>query len=288
MRTKQALNLWESLGKTLKRIDKHNAHQIDVDSALQLCRELYTELLHFTPETETRAGEEDMQSKTKAETVINNKVQGKVEEETPSEPEKPEESIDSSLILGTEPEEIQEETQYSEKEEENVTATEEENIPETITEEPEEQIQETEGTDPETETIQDTVPENTVPEQPQASLFQTESKPKESLGESLGKDKVSMNETIGGNKEKDLASKFQTKPITDIKAAISLGDRFLFIKELFNGNADDFNQTIQQLNNQRSVDEARNLLDERNWDEENETVRYFHSIIQRKYPGQQI
>ncbi len=80
-----------------------------------------------------------------------------------------------------------------------------------------------------------------------------------------------------------IVGKIQSKPINDIKAAISLGDRFLFIKELFNGNADDFNQTIQQLNNQSDFDTAKALLNHRNWDNENETVKFFYSIVQRKY-----
>ncbi len=131
-----------------------------------------------------------------------------------------------------------------------------------------------------------TPPRNT--EQPksttQRSLFETNEKSVESLGESLGKNIISKHESMTTNHNNNhIVGKIQSKPINDIKAAISLGDRFLFIKELFNGNADDFNQTIQQLNNQLDFDTAKTLLDNRNWDNENETVKFFYSIVQRKY-----
>lgn len=331
MRTKQALNLWESLGKTLKRIDKHNAHKIDVDSALQLCRELYTELLTFEEcnESQTETGNEIAE-----ETKTQEKIQEAAEtipsamdesiEPEMTEPEYEEESIDSSVMFESKNDEIEEQieetinnthepentipVETSEVDEINSETTPEtevkvpvaEVIPEPISVSNTESIPEpiakpepafiTEVTpepipepEPEPVSVQTQVNETNTNNAPQPSLFGNDSKPIQSLGESLGRNIVSKNETMASKEANDLASKFQAKPVTDIKAAISLGDRFLFIKELFNGNADDFNQTIQQLNNKNSIEDARVLLSNRNWDADNDTVKYFHSIIQRKY-----
>jgi hypothetical protein len=128
-------------------------------------------------------------------------------------------------------------------------------------------------------------PENKTLQSEQTNLFQnTETKQKESLGEVLGKDKRSVNDTISNNHgENLLASKLKSKPITDIKTAINLGDRFLFIKELFRGNADDFNQTIKDLNNQQSYQDAINYLEKYNWGNDNKTVQNFQSIVQRRF-----
>ncbi len=263
MITKQTLKLWETLGKTIKRIEKHNAHQIDVDTAQQICRELYAELLSLekVEKVEKTIDTEEKETKISANTNQHIKQQA---EETPAEidveskkdlPKAEEKSNDSNETILSKIEALEETVET--KTEESIK---EEVIPETT----------------QTNTEQ---PKH----KPQTSLFETNEKSVESLGESLGKNIVRKHESISTNTGNDIVGKFQNKPINDIKAAISLGDRFLFIKELFNGNADDFNQTIQQLNNQSDFDTAKALLNHRNWDNENETVKFFYSIVQRKY-----
>ncbi len=259
MKTKQVINLWESLGKTLKRIEKHNTHQIDVDTALQQVRDLYAELLNTENEEEEKITKEENPVKKAHEPVFKKQEEVEIikEEITPakvSEAAKIEEDHEENEIIA---DDLMNDP-IPEKEEE-IKEPEAVNTPDPIQETPK-QVQ-----------------------QPQGSLFQNETKkPAESLGESLGKDVRSMNDTMS-KQESDLASKFQSKPIADIRAAINLGDRFLFIKELFNGNADEFNQTIDTLNNKQSMNDAKAVLSKYNWEENNETVDYFMSIVQRKY-----
>lgn len=270
MKTKQVINLWESLGKTLKRIEKHNAHQIDVDTALQQVRDLYAELLNTENVTEEKITKEENTVKESQEPVIEKQEAVEIVQEEVSPIEVPEASkiekdyeeeeiIADDLMNDPIPE--KEETQTEKEEIIEPVAT---NTPEPIKESPKQEV-----------------PKQV--QQPQGSLFQNETKkPTESLGESLGKDVRSMNDTMS-KKESDLASKFQSKPIADIRAAINLGDRFLFIKELFNGNADEFNQTIDTLNSKQSMNDAKAVLSKYNWEDNNETVDYFMSIVQRKY-----
>ena len=57
--------------------------------------------------------------------------------------------------------------------------------------------------------------------------------------------------------------------VTDIKKAISLGDRFLFQRELFGGNGEQMAKTIADLNKLNSLDEAEAYIDKRfSWDKE--------------------
>jgi hypothetical protein len=269
METKETIFIWERLGKTLKRIEKHQAHKIDVDTAMQQVRELYEALLSMDKNMESP----EVESPKEAIPELNDRAEENhainpfdiIEDKT---------AVNEVVVEeGEEKEEIKEEEQIEENEETSSDAINSDvfiqnvEIPKKVEEK---------------EKIETSV-SKAEPKQSQPSLFQTDSEVQhESLGESLGKDKLSMNESIG-KKENDLASKLQAKPVNDIKAAINLGDRFLFIKELFNGNADEFNQTIQDLNSIQSYDEAIKLLGKYDWDEENATVTYFQSIIQRKY-----
>ncbi|MDD2385618.1 MAG: hypothetical protein PHP52_02425 [Bacteroidales bacterium] len=105
------------------------------------------------------------------------------------------------------------------------------------------------------------------------------------IGEQLGQHKTSLNESFStGANTNDISSKFGQKPISDIKAAIGIGDRFLYIRELFNGNNDEFEENIIHLNSLNSFEEANNYLKEKyNWDYSQETVSNFINVVKRKY-----
>ncbi|MEA1874410.1 MAG: hypothetical protein U9N51_08300 [Bacteroidota bacterium] len=276
METKHTINLWESLGKTLKRIEKHNAHQLDVDTALQQIRELYVEILKHENEDKKKSDESviaSTQSQKIEKTVVPpvKKETENIETEIKEAPQTNSNKIDTKEEdeeeIGLDADELFNHSPKPVEQEESTKPIEQE---EPIKSEIHEQKEEKPAASFETT-------------QEQGNLFRNEAKkPAESLGETLGKDKKSMNDSIG-KKDNQLANKFQAKPIADIRAAINLGDRFLFIKELFNGNSDEFNQTIDELNTKRSFDEAQEILKKYNWDASNETVNYFLSIVQRKY-----
>lgn len=65
-----------------------------------------------------------------------------------------------------------------------------------------------------------------------------------------------------GKKEEVVSSVMQSKPITDIAAAIGINDRFYFIRELFSGDARAYSDTIGRLNAAASLGEAMKILDE--------------------------
>lgn len=74
------------------------------------------------------------------------------------------------------------------------------------------------------------------------------------------------------------------KKIDDIKQAISLGDRFLFQRELFSNNGELMTKTIGYLNGLTTMDEALQYVNKKfNWDSENPTVERFLQILNRRY-----
>jgi hypothetical protein len=104
------------------------------------------------------------------------------------------------------------------------------------------------------------------------------------LSDRFRKQVTSLNENMTQPKSVyDLSSRLQTKPISNIQNAVGLNDKFLFINELFNGDADKYNETIETLNNATHFNEAYNFLVENfEWDMDNELVQKILDLIRRK------
>ena len=72
--------------------------------------------------------------------------------------------------------------------------------------------------------------------------------------------------------------------VDDIRRAISLGDRFLFQRELFQGDGEKMNKTIDQLNRLGSLEEAMQYIKKKfNWDSESQAYELFTNILRRRY-----
>lgn len=113
---------------------------------------------------------------------------------------------------------------------------------------------------------------------------QPETKTKSIIGESIGKDKTSVADKIGSNSGEDNNKALIGKPVDDIKKAIGLNDRFLFQRELFEGSANVMSQTLDQINQLTSFEDAKSFLSSNfNWDYENETVDTFIKTVRRKF-----
>lgn len=78
------------------------------------------------------------------------------------------------------------------------------------------------------------------------------------LADKLKDEKPSVVDRISqGMPDNSVANKLQQKPLADIRAAIGINEKFLFINELFNGNLNEYNQAIQALNTAQNL--ARGL-----------------------------
>lgn len=73
------------------------------------------------------------------------------------------------------------------------------------------------------------------------------------------------------------------KAVDDIRLAISLGDRFLFQRELFDQNAERMQRTLTELNELSSFDEAMDYIARFNWDTESKTYQQFLVTLHRRF-----
>ena len=72
--------------------------------------------------------------------------------------------------------------------------------------------------------------------------------------------------------------------VEDIRQAISLGDRFLFQRELFAGNGELMQKTLDEINSLRSLSEAMDyVLDNFEWDKESTAVQLFENVLKRRF-----
>ncbi|WP_298652062.1 hypothetical protein [uncultured Proteiniphilum sp.] len=72
--------------------------------------------------------------------------------------------------------------------------------------------------------------------------------------------------------------------LLDLKRGISLNDRFLFQRELFNNNRSEMNNVMDRLNALGNFEEAEIYLkDERDWNFEDQTVKEFLRIIKKGF-----
>lgn len=73
------------------------------------------------------------------------------------------------------------------------------------------------------------------------------------------------------------------KAVDDIRLAISLGDRFLYQRELFGQNAELMQRTLAELNELHSFDEALNYISRFNWDTESNSYQQFIVTLHRRF-----
>ena len=72
--------------------------------------------------------------------------------------------------------------------------------------------------------------------------------------------------------------------VEDIRQAISLGDRFLFQRELFAGNGELMQKTLDELNALGSLNEAMDyVLNNFEWDKESTAVQLFENVLKRRF-----
>jgi hypothetical protein len=96
-----------------------------------------------------------------------------------------------------------------------------------------------------------------------------------------------FNEQLGSSRGPDEVSEMmKSKPLKNLSDAIGFNDKFLFIREIFNGNKDIYSQAIARLESVGSFSEARGLIMNYKGDEnENEAVIQLLDIVKRKFPA---
>lgn len=114
----------------------------------------------------------------------------------------------------------------------------------------------------------------------------TASMPKE-INESRVDTATSLNERLKESRL-DLADKLTDAPIRDLRKAIGINDRFLYINELFRGDEAMYERSIKTINNFSILPEAeywiqRELKVKIGWKDQDEVVKQFDQLVRRRF-----
>lgn len=123
---------------------------------------------------------------------------------------------------------------------------------------------------------------------PPKTIADQNGKSSKSLGETFNTRDSSLNDYLSIHKSSStIGDKMKQHRIGDLKAAIDINHKFLFINDLFGGNTQDYNATIEMINECSSLEEAIEVLKEKRehykWDQKEGTFRIFNDLIHRKF-----
>lgn len=129
--------------------------------------------------------------------------------------------------------------------------------------------------------IEEELPE-VIEESKTHSILETQQS--ESIAEKFqGKRKFMTDSLSNQMQTKPIAAKLQDKPIKDITKEIGVHDKFMFIKELFNGDNQLYDSTLIKVNQFDDIAEALIYIQENfNWNEHNKAANKFIDLIRRK------
>ena len=101
------------------------------------------------------------------------------------------------------------------------------------------------------------------------------------------KEATEINDQFSGKQESNVADKLQKTQTNDLMKAIDVNDKFLFIRELFNGNGSLFTEVVNTINEFPKITEAIEYFEEMKtkyrWKEESEAYKRMYALILKKY-----
>lgn len=111
--------------------------------------------------------------------------------------------------------------------------------------------------------------------------------PQKEINEAVADSGASLNDKLKQSKI-DLGDTLTEAPVRDLKKAIGINDRFLFINELFRGDESMYERSIKTINSFSILPEAeywmqRELKVKLGWSDANETVQQFTQLIKRRF-----
>jgi len=116
-----------------------------------------------------------------------------------------------------------------------------------------------------------------------------ETQPKEifEFNKALANEVESLNEKLKEERVEVVAT-LQGTPIRDLKKAIGLNDRYLFVNDLFRGDENMYERSIKTINGFTIYPEAqywieRELKVKLSWMDNSETVKLFDQLIKRRF-----
>jgi hypothetical protein len=97
----------------------------------------------------------------------------------------------------------------------------------------------------------------------------------------------SLNEKLGSLRDDDdIADILKTKLLTNLSDAIGVNDKFLFIRELFNGNPESYSQAIERLDEAATLADAKAVIMSYTGENiETDAARQLLDLVKRKFQG---
>lgn len=113
----------------------------------------------------------------------------------------------------------------------------------------------------------------------------------ENINEKFKTEKKTLLDMLPAEKKEKIIDVHEKKPLDGIRQSITINQRFMFEKELFNSDKEEFEMVINYLDNCKSQQEAMEFVNEnyalkKKWDMEKEEVVEFFEIINKRFPNQ--
>ncbi len=102
------------------------------------------------------------------------------------------------------------------------------------------------------------------------------------LSDTFEKKQAFRNEKLGKAHPRDVSSTIKNRPLSDLHRAIGLNEKFMFIRDLFDGDSKKYEETVQFINNAVSREQVDTFLARFRWDEKKEAVLEFRELVERK------
>jgi hypothetical protein len=111
---------------------------------------------------------------------------------------------------------------------------------------------------------------------------------KKEINEVVGQENQTLNETLKEQKTELSDKLIETSAIKDLKKAIGINDRYLYINELFRGDEAMYERSIKTINGFSIWPEAeywirRELKTKMGWNDQDTTVQQFDQLVRRRF-----
>jgi len=108
------------------------------------------------------------------------------------------------------------------------------------------------------------------------------------INDLIGSSNTSINDKLRQVNPAELGSTLKGSPVKELRKAIGVNDRFVFINELFRGDEPMYERSIKTINNFRILPEAeywmeRELKIKLGWDDSREIVQHFYQLVRRRF-----
>jgi len=154
---------------------------------------------------------------------------------------------------------------------------------------PEETVPEPEE-EPETEEIpvtEEKATEQVAEEEPVERTEEPAEPPKTTLDLFSVAPPETLGDTLSSTEKPAVADRLQMSGINDLREAIGINDKFLFINELFNGDLERYNKVINELNGFSGLSGAQTYLTELQvqyqWAENGPAYQKLNVLLERKF-----